>query len=81
MPSFAASLSPEQIAAAAAFERVRFGGADPDTTLVDCGLVEETAAGEGAPPGETPEEGGDGAEETGESGTEGGGESTTSTTP
>lgn len=43
MPSFAASLTPEQIAAVSAFERVRFGGADPTTVLADCGLVEAPA--------------------------------------
>lgn len=40
MPGFGSSLTEEQIAAVAAFERVRFGGADRDTTLVDCGLAE-----------------------------------------
>lgn len=39
MPSFAAQLSPEQIAAVVAFERVRFGGASPEETLEACGLV------------------------------------------
>jgi mono/diheme cytochrome c family protein len=39
MPSFASTLSPEQIAAVAAFERVRFGGGDRDQVGVDCGLV------------------------------------------
>jgi mono/diheme cytochrome c family protein len=80
MPPFAASLSPEQIAAAAAFERVRFGGADSDTTLVDCGLVEaapeedgaegEGAEGEGAEGEGAEEEGaeGEGAEEEGAEG-------------
>lgn len=34
------SLTEEQLASVVAFERVRFGGADPDQTLVDCGLVE-----------------------------------------
>lgn len=67
MPSFANSLSPEQIAAVAAFERARFGGASPEETLVDCGLAEGegqtdaptdeggTVPGEGEPPanGET----------------------------
>jgi mono/diheme cytochrome c family protein len=52
MPAFAASLSAEQIAAVATFERVRFGGGDPAAVLADCGLV----AAEG---GEAPtEEGG-----------------------
>ncbi|MCA1735851.1 MAG: cytochrome c [Actinobacteria bacterium] len=40
MPSFAASLSAEQIASVVAFERVRFGAVDPATVLADCGLVE-----------------------------------------
>lgn len=44
MPSFQGSLSAEQIAAVAIFERVRFGGDDPDTALVDCGLAEDTEA-------------------------------------
>ncbi len=53
MPSFGNSLSAEQIAAVAAFERVRFGGADPDETLTDCGLAEaEDEGGEGGAPGE-----------------------------
>ena len=39
MPSFAASLSAEQIATVVSFERVRFGGGDPATVLADCGLV------------------------------------------
>jgi len=54
MPAHAA-LTDEQLAAVAAFERVRFGGANPEETLVDCGLVE--------PPGddgETPAEGEEG---------------------
>lgn len=42
MPSFAASLSAEQIASVVAFERVRFGAVDPTTVLADCGLVETT---------------------------------------
>jgi hypothetical protein len=50
MPTFSGSLTPEQIAAVASFERVRFGGADPDVALADCGLVEgeEVPAGDGA---------------------------------
>ncbi len=48
MPGFASSLSDEQIAAVVAFERVRFGGGDPETVLVDCGLAE----GEGGEEGE-----------------------------
>jgi hypothetical protein len=63
MPSFGDSLSAEQIASVAAFERVRFGGADPAETLTDCGLAEPEGE-EGAPaeggttvPGEAPAEG------------------------
>jgi hypothetical protein len=53
MPAFGGSLSAEQLAAVASFERVRFGGADPAQTLVDCGLAEgEGEDGEGAVPGE-----------------------------
>jgi mono/diheme cytochrome c family protein len=48
MPAFGSTLSAEQLAAVAAFERVRFGGADPAQTLVDCGLAE----GEGEEVGE-----------------------------
>ena len=40
MPSFASSLTAEQIAAVAVFERVRFGGGDPDSALAGCGLAE-----------------------------------------
>ncbi len=46
MPGFGSSLSEEQIAAVSAFERVRFGGQDPEAALSDCGLVEEPAEGE-----------------------------------
>jgi len=57
MPTFGATLSEEQIRSVALFERVQFGRADLDTTLVDCGLVEEEP-----PPGqdETEEESGEG---------------------
>lgn len=64
MPSFA-SLSEEQLASVVAFERIRFGGADPDQTFVDCGLVEAPEDGgstedsegtEDSTPGETPVE-------------------------
>jgi mono/diheme cytochrome c family protein len=60
MPGFAGSLSEEQIASVALFERVRFGGAAEEEALADCGLApageEEggatsTTAGEG---GESP---------------------------
>jgi hypothetical protein len=44
MPGFANSLTEEQIASAALFERVRFGGAEEEAALVDCGLA--PAAGE-----------------------------------
>ena len=64
MPAFGGTLSPEQIAAVSAFERVRFGGGDPDTVLADCGLAEpEGGEGEvptdGQPPidGEPPTDG------------------------
>lgn len=40
MPGFGDSLSPEQLAAVVAFERVRFGGGNADAVLTDCGLVE-----------------------------------------
>lgn len=62
MPGFGGSLTPEQIAAVTAFERVRFGGAAPDEALVDCGLVEGEGSEEG---GEAPAEGEDGASEDG----------------
>jgi len=52
MPAFASTLTEEQLASAVAFERVRFGGADPAETLTDCGLA--PAEGEdGEAPGET----------------------------
>ncbi len=56
MPAFASVLSEEQLASVVAFERVRFGGADPEQTLADCGLVAEEGE-EGADGGETGEEG------------------------
>jgi mono/diheme cytochrome c family protein len=51
MPSHA-SLSQEQLAAVVVFERVRFGGAEPDQALVDCGVgpEEPPAEGEGGTP-------------------------------
>lgn len=71
MPAFEASLSAEQIASVVAFERVRFGGANQEEVLVDCGLAE--AEGDG--------EEGTGEEGTSEEGTgEEGGEETTDTT-
>ena len=75
MPGFASSLSPEQIAAVSAFERVRFGGADPEVTLEDCGLVEVAPDEEG---GEG--DGVEGDEAEGDTGTESDG-STATTTP
>jgi mono/diheme cytochrome c family protein len=53
------SLTDEQLASVVSFERVRFGGADVDQTLADCGLVEADGGGESGPtgstvPGETP---------------------------
>ncbi len=56
MPSFAAALTPEQIGAVSAFERVRFGGVAADEALADCGLVEPPSE-EGAPEEGAPEEG------------------------
>ena len=60
MPPHAA-LSDEQLRAVVAFERVRFGGADPAETLADCGLVEADGEGEtdgeGEGEGEQPPEG------------------------
>lgn len=43
MPGFAASNTAEEIAAVVAFERIRFGGADPDEILIECGLVQAEA--------------------------------------
>lgn len=54
MPAFAGNLTDEQLAAVVAFERVRFGGADTDAALADCGLVEEEVEGG---EGEAPEDG------------------------
>ncbi|HEY5889070.1 MAG TPA: c-type cytochrome [Acidimicrobiia bacterium] len=68
MPGFSASLSAEQIAAVTSFERVRFGGGDPEAVLTDCGLVEappeEGQGTEGGTPGEgeAPAESGTGTE-------------------
>jgi mono/diheme cytochrome c family protein len=57
MPPHAA-LTEEQLRAVVAFERARFGGANPDETLVDCGLVAtedgEGGGGEGGEEGEAP---------------------------
>jgi len=46
MPSFSSNLTEEQITAVSAFERVRFGGGDPDEVLIDCGLAESPDDGE-----------------------------------
>jgi len=53
------SLSEEQLAAVVVFERVRFGGAEPDQTLIDCGVSPEEppAEGEGEEPPTEGEEG------------------------
>ena len=56
MPAFAAALTPEQIGAVAAFERVRFGGVAAEEALADCGLVLPTPEEEA---GETGEEAGE----------------------
>ena len=54
MPPFGGSLTEEQLSAVVAFERVRFGAADQDETLADCGLAEtETDADDAAPEDET----------------------------
>ena len=47
MPGFGSSLSEEQIAAVSAFERVRFGGQEPEAALSDCGLAEDPEEGAG----------------------------------
>ncbi len=52
MPSFGSTLTEEQLAAVVAFERARFGGADPAETLTDCGLAPAEGE-EGEAPGET----------------------------
>jgi hypothetical protein len=46
MSSFGSSLTTEEIASVVAFERVVFGGASVDETLIDCGLVVEEAPAE-----------------------------------
>lgn len=58
MPAFGGSLTEEQIAAVASFERVRFGGADPEETLVDCGLAGSSDAQGGGTGTTVPAEGG-----------------------
>lgn len=49
MPGFP-NLTDEEIAAVVAFERIRFGGGNPDAVLGDCGLIEPEGE-------ETPEDG------------------------
>ena len=66
MPGFATSNTPEEIASVVVFERIRFGGADPDETLIECGLIETE---EGETEGDEAEEE---AIETGEAEDEGG---------
>jgi hypothetical protein len=39
MPTFGTALTEEQLASVVTYERVRFGGADLDQTLSDCGLA------------------------------------------
>lgn len=56
MPGFGGALSEEQLAAVVAFERVRFGGGDTETVLVDCGLADVPDGGDGEEPGEGPDE-------------------------
>jgi hypothetical protein len=74
MPGFS-TLSDEQLRAVVYFERVRFGGANPEEALADCGLGEpvdgggegsegEGGAGEGGEPTGTTVAGGGGATET-----------------
>ena len=58
MPGFS-TLSDEQLRSVVYFERVRFGGANPEEALADCGLG-EPAAGDGG--------GGEGEGDTGEGG-------------
>jgi mono/diheme cytochrome c family protein len=47
MPGFQASLTPEQLAAVVAYERIRFGGGNEDEVLADCGLVTPEGEGDG----------------------------------
>jgi mono/diheme cytochrome c family protein len=75
MPGFGGTLTDEQLAAVVAFERVRFGGQNPDEALVDCGLAEPAEGGDGE--GGAPPE--DGVTSTTVA-TEGGGDTAPSTT-
>ena len=66
MPGFATSNTPEEIASVVVFERIRFGGADPDETLIECGLTEtEEEETEGDEPEEEPTETGEAENEGG----------------
>jgi mono/diheme cytochrome c family protein len=49
-------LTDEQLRAVVAFERVRFGGADTDETLADCGLAEDGEGDEAPDDGEAPDD-------------------------
>lgn len=49
MPGFEADLSDEELRAVAAFERIRFGGAPAEETLIACGLIVPAEAPAGAP--------------------------------
>ncbi len=71
MPGFATTNTPEEIASVVVFERIRFGGADLDETLIECGLIEteegETEGGEteGGEAEEEPTETGEAEDESG----------------
>ncbi|MCE9622196.1 MAG: cytochrome c [Actinomycetia bacterium] len=41
MPAHADKLSPDEIAAVAAFERVQYGGGDAETELAACGVADD----------------------------------------
>ena len=56
MPGFEADLTDEEIRAVSAFERIRFGGAPAEETLIACGLLEEEPV-EGEPAEGEPVEG------------------------
>jgi mono/diheme cytochrome c family protein len=71
MPGFVNSLSDVDLRSVVMFERVRFGGANLDEALVDCGLVIPEPPAEGE---ETPAEGEEGSTDSTEStGTDGSG--------
>jgi len=55
MPSFGNTLSDEDLRSVVAFERIVFGGAPADETLVDCGLVEGSSSTETTIAGATTE--------------------------